>query len=339
MVNPVTGPFSMVVGAGTTSQWSRTWYRQKRPYNLPLPFQFSTANTVGIGGAVPPAASAVNQIWINTPASDSAVAACRNKLNSKLGEASMWMVNILEREKTVSMLAGYLTKLRRGYRAVRKGRFKEANRLLGFPKGKVSRDKQFADNLLAYKFGIKPLFQDIFAAVETLQNPLPNRTVSSSGRGIRTAGENIFPPRNGTSSDWEMWEYSVRSGFKIEISNPDLFLANQLGLVNPATVVWETIPFSFLIDWLIPVGDFLNSMTATLGLTLSQGWTTVAVKYYRRYMSRDFLAKVTGFSGNSFYVRRQAGALSPGVTLSASNPFSISRAQTAWALLTQQLRR
>lgn len=37
-------------------------------------------------------------------------------------------------------------------------------------------------------------------------------------------------------------------------------LASSLGLNNPAGIVWEAIPFSFVVDWIVPVGDFIENL-------------------------------------------------------------------------------
>ena len=38
----------------------------------------------------------------------------------------------------------------------------------------------------------------------------------------------------------------------------EMSFARQLGLMNPATIVWERMPFSFVIDWFIPIGTYLD---------------------------------------------------------------------------------
>lgn len=35
----------------------------------------------------------------------------------------------------------------------------------------------------------------------------------------------------------------------------------QLGIVNPATLAWELLPWSFVIDWFLPIGSFLDNIT------------------------------------------------------------------------------
>ena len=37
-------------------------------------------------------------------------------------------------------------------------------------------------------------------------------------------------------------------------------MARQLGLADPATVVWELIPYSFVVDWFIPIGSYLENL-------------------------------------------------------------------------------
>lgn len=41
---------------------------------------------------------------------------------------------------------------------------------------------------------------------------------------------------------------------------------NQLGLVNPLSIAWELTPFSFVIDWLLPIGSVLRALSAPAGL-------------------------------------------------------------------------
>ena len=32
----------------------------------------------------------------------------------------------------------------------------------------------------------------------------------------------------------------------------------MLSLDNPAVLAWEALPYSFVVDWFIPIGDYLN---------------------------------------------------------------------------------
>jgi hypothetical protein len=41
--------------------------------------------------------------------------------------------------------------------------------------------------------------------------------------------------------------------------NPLSLQASQLGLDNPALLAWELLPYSFILDWYIPVSGFLQN--------------------------------------------------------------------------------
>lgn len=42
--------------------------------------------------------------------------------------------------------------------------------------------------------------------------------------------------------------------------------ASRMGITNPLYVVWDSIPLSFVADWVIPVGQYLNGFDALLGM-------------------------------------------------------------------------
>lgn len=42
--------------------------------------------------------------------------------------------------------------------------------------------------------------------------------------------------------------------------------ASRMGITNPLYVLWDSIPLSFVADWVIPVGQYLNGFDALLGM-------------------------------------------------------------------------
>ncbi len=46
---------------------------------------------------------------------------------------------------------------------------------------------------------------------------------------------------------------------------------SSLGLTNPLEVGWELLPYSFVIDWLVPVGDWLSVLDAGAFLEFREG--------------------------------------------------------------------
>lgn len=126
--------------------------------------------------------------------------------------------------------------------------------------GKATR---FADRWLEFHFGFAPLYDDMKSALDVLQGDISpvNITVKSSVKfSIHEA--NAGPSHPGDLYDFKV---GVRAGVKLYLQSANLNLADQLGLVNPAAIAYATIPYSWLLDWMLPVSKFLNSFTDLIG--------------------------------------------------------------------------
>lgn len=68
------------------------------------------------------------------------------------------------------------------------------------------------------------------------------------------------------------------SGVKVrldyELENPFVATLAQLGITNPAELIWELVPYSFVIDWFVPVGNYLSAFDAALGWHFKGGTIT-----------------------------------------------------------------
>ena len=122
------------------------------------------------------------------------------------------------------------------------------------------------------------------------------------------------------------------------ITNPNLLLANRLGLVNPLSVAWELVPFSFVVDWFSGVGNVLDGYTDLLGLSVVD---TYSVRYLRGRVTGSYYERFN--PGNrceclwrAGYVRRSTSLSKPVATYPKLSNFghSITRAATAVSLLT-----
>lgn len=56
---------------------------------------------------------------------------------------------------------------------------------------------------------------------------------------------------------------------RFKINNPDLLLPAKVGLTNPLSVAWELIPFSFVVDWFLPIGKYLDALDVPLLYTFT----------------------------------------------------------------------
>lgn len=172
-----------------------------------------------------------------------------------------------ERAATAELVGNTASKLAKAYRQTRKGNLKGAARTLGAEWRGQPR------NWLELQYGWKPLLQDVYGAAESLKGTLrEDWKVTVKGQ----ASEKGFDPltRINGMATWSgvvKWSrgYFVRLDYLPE--NPFLASLSSLGLTNPAVIAWELVPFSFVVDWMIPIGDWLNSLDAALGYEFYSG--------------------------------------------------------------------
>lgn len=136
--------------------------------------------------------------------------------------------------------------------------------------------------LLALQYGWKPLISDIWEMSRAYEFAMD----SLRGQGyIRKAHKTYHwtAPRvwqNSTSGAWlyspqpgnrafgpSSWTLTVR--YRVRIAE-QLSLQDSLQLRNPETIVWEIIPFSFVADWFIPIGNYLDARATFSNLKLQE---------------------------------------------------------------------
>lgn len=140
------------------------------------------------------------------------------------------------------------------------------------------RTKDIAGMWLALQYGWKPLLSDVYDLVNGLH--YRETTFPKVHRGRKSIGE-IKKPATG-SSYFDSMKGPLRSQGVAEnaavvkytvMAMPDAKWAAPaaLGLTDPLTVLWEVTPWSFVVDWFIPVGQYLEQLTATHGWNFMAG--------------------------------------------------------------------
>lgn len=175
-------------------------------------------------------------------------------------------VDLAERKETLGMLTSTAMRLYGAARDVRRGRFKSAAKNLGLsrvPRG-ASATKTFTSNWLAFRYGWVPLYSSVSDMLEVLDKPVTPKSVRARGsEPISTTIKTSYWTNeiNGT------WKSSLKA--RVLVSDPHLATLNQYGLANPLLVAWELVPFSFVADWFLPVGDYLENMSSFWGLSFA----------------------------------------------------------------------
>lgn len=277
MVNPTVPGRKSVENLGNPVTYHRVrdGNRQAPPYNLVLPYYGAEGRTISSQGYTHPANTyGYNVDKIPPSVTERAYSKWLDKARSSadIGAA------VAEASSACDMIAKRALQLRTFAGHLRRFDFPRAARELGLsrpPKG-VSRKHQFASNYLEFHFGWSPLVGDVFNAVDVLQSPLkPATPLGRAGHQY----ESIDPPSDVDIGPWgsrvvTRGRGTVRVSATVKVRNENLWLANQLGLVNPASVLWEIVPFSFVVDWFVNVGDFLSRPTDLAGLDVDYVSTT-----------------------------------------------------------------
>jgi hypothetical protein len=143
----------------------------------------------------------------------------------------------------------------------------------------VNFGRKFSRRYLAMVYGWKPLMQDVHNAmlqVDRLQKQnsytfIKTGKFSVPGTSFQITATSV----NGFTATMTV-DRTDRCLVKVEyILVTDVLSAlTSMGLTNPFSIAWERVPWSFVLDWFIPIGNWFNTFDATLGKQFSSGFVT-----------------------------------------------------------------
>lgn len=128
-----------------------------------------------------------------------------------------------------------------------------------------------AQNWLELQYGWLPLLKDAEAGAQALAHYLNvPATLTYRVSRLKEVG---YIARSGPFTNCGITNYfsapvlqSHRRSIIARISEPPT-VPQLLGLLDPELVAWELLPFSFVIDWFIPIGSYLEARAFASRLT------------------------------------------------------------------------
>jgi len=251
--------------------------------------------------------NAVNNVagWLNNKGSIGTLSSsqmlsvdnfAKNKVLLKIKDQKINVVQAMaERSQTASLIASSATKIAKALLAVKRGNLVEAARSLGVgvPKraarraarevqsNKRSSSSDIARRWLELQYGWKPLLNDIYGAAEHLatRDTGPKHMQTSASATIGISWNKDIPwdftkSYNCSGSVQYTRKYTVRYA----VTNSQVRELSQTGVTNPALIAWELMPWSFVIDWFVPIGNFISTLDATAGVTFLSGCVSTVTK-------------------------------------------------------------
>jgi hypothetical protein len=275
-----------------------------------------------------------------------------------------------ERRETAELLTRTAQRVVGLFRALRSGQWRKLNELLPIgerkrwkelkdtPYGKwlVQRQRRalaitpqaMASGVLEFQNGWKPLLGDVYNACEMLANRKMQADWVITGRGETKR----FDSRDeilGQDTPWYVnprtrryWECTRLANVRIDATVDDQFFhrLSQMGMTNPFATAWELLPLTYIADWFVGIGDWLQSLGAPAGMKFFSGSCT---RYYELIVTMESADLSRGqYSGYRRKVEMERTVYSnfpfPIPPLSFKpKPLSLSRVVNLAALLTTWL--
>lgn len=116
-------------------------------------------------------------------------------------------------------------------------------------------------------------------------------------------------------------------------------LLSSLGLANPAEILWERVPYSFVVDWFLPVGEWLSAFGADTGYDFISGYNQRFIRTHERsdgiVGAGNYQVSLLGdgITGDWWYFQRNTYGASPIPGLNFKTPVSPGHIANAMSLL------
>lgn len=216
--------------------------------------------------------------------------------------------------QTLDMIVDRVQSLTGAFRSARKGDFKKMLQILkaGKPRGGF-KSTDVSGVWLEAQYGWKPFVADIHSGMEFLES----RTAAPRSFSYeRQQSRRLLQEVSNSASIYRITANGVVTRkYKIEFTER-LSTARSLGLLNPASVLWEKLPWSFVIDWLVPVGTYLDVIGAM---------PYINATLYRTDFSRGQAKYNAPVRDDGYYVWRGGGVEYQAVAMQRHAPSVVKR--------------
>lgn len=257
---------------------------------------------------------------------------------------------LAEARSTISQLGSTGRTLLRSYLYARKGKWSKVLKELRINKRhKFKAGKEASGRWLELQYGWLPLMGDLQGTMELIQEGFRQKNYRFSAKSKFTmslTGEDVMSPIVANP-----YNHIVGSGTRLtktkvyaQVKSRELHALTQIGLTDPFQVAWALVPFSFVIDWFLPIGSFLEGLGATKGLDFVSGTSTLSVKFQgeaRTQLNPSTVKNQTGEFVTTVAIEateRKVLTDFPSAALYYKSPFSTLHGINALALFRQLTR-
>lgn len=204
--------------------------------------------------------------------------------------------------------------------------------------GLVISPDEAASLWLELQYGWKPLLSDVYDVATIMANR------NDAARKWTARARKSYSQRKVTGvSNWLVNISDCSESYTIIARGVESMpTPRSLGLTDPLSVAWEVLPWSFVVDWFLPIGNYLNALNQLPGFNC----TYETLHREHNYRVTGYGYHVSSTPGNVYatedYYQRE-----PSSTLEAKLPrlkpfsqaLSLAHMENALALLTTAISR
>lgn len=302
MTTGVTGqPFAPAYTNGLTGTWSyREWTGTDGKYTGGSPNRLKWNNyqvyqdTMTIaccqtrffcpfpGGGGDPSTNYTPSVYRQYPP-DAAFGNLNNDILKTLGRLAekakghSWnmAVDLAQSKMTVDMVTGALGSLGRAFMATKHGDFSGALRQLGAtPRGsswKTLDSRDVSGRWLEIQYGWLPTLSSVYEASKAYHAMTDGPRAARFASGL--SPRSVIWQYGHTSSAISTQKFSFNRQYVLELWE-SMSAPRELGLTDPLSVAWELVPYSFVVDWFVPIGTYLSDLNQLA--TLQGRWLVLS---------------------------------------------------------------
>lgn len=162
--------------------------------------------------------------------------------------------------QTLDLIADRTKKITKSIAYLRKGNFVKSFEAVNGHRRLQTRGKTAGQLMLEIQYGWRPLINDVHEGATwlaaKLQKPMVHRVSRRLQREIPLALD------NGTVTGMLFSSGSLKVSKQLIAYLAEGKADTSLNLYSPANLAWELLPWSFVVDWFIPIGEYLSARGA-----------------------------------------------------------------------------
>jgi hypothetical protein len=183
----------------------------------------------------------------------------QSKLVSKIKNHDFNLaVNVAQGRQTVDLVVSNIGRIGRSLVSLKHGNFEAAARQLSSQSRVYTplKGKDISGRWLELQYGWLPLLSDSHEAMKAFAEMTAERRSV-----VKVSGSVAESKDYSASPSGYYYPGSKRTTRTIVYEMEEqLSVPRSLGLLDPLSVAWELIPYSFVLDWFLPIGTYLENL-------------------------------------------------------------------------------